>query len=98
MTHWELLRLACYVVMAPALLYLTLYHARMRDVWLALLYGSMAVLVTWYVMEISLASTGVNTREYRVFGTPMVVGMTVAVLGLVQRVRTERRGITKGDR
>ena len=91
MTIWEVIRMFCYVLMAPSLLYLALYNARTHNHWCALLYGSMALLFTWYVIEISLASTGVNTREYRIIGTPMILAMTAAVLGLVLRVRSERR-------
>lgn len=92
MTHWEIARLACYVLSAPALLYLSLHNVRARLYSYAVFYGSLALLFSWYVLEISIASTGVNTREYRVFGSPMVFAMTTALMLIVAGLwRAERR-------
>ncbi len=38
------------------------------------------LLYVWYMVEITMASTGVNTREYRVIGTPMVVLVASALV------------------
>lgn len=43
-------------------------------------FGALSALVLWYMVEIVLASTGVNTREYRVIGTPMIVVCTISVM------------------
>lgn len=91
MTHWEIVRLSCYVLSAPALLYLALHHAHARQFAYALFYGVLAMLFAWYVLEITIASTGINTREYRVIGTPMVMAITAALLAITVDVwRGER--------
>lgn len=89
MTHWEILRLACYVIVVPALLYLTLHNGRRRAYAYAAFFGSQTLLFAWYVVEITIASTGVNTREYRVIGTPMIVIMTAAIVVIVGHLRRE---------
>lgn len=86
MTPYEITRLVCYTFAAPCALYLALYSFRVRDYWLALFYGSFAALMVWYVVEITLASTGINTREYRVVGTPMVIAIAAALIGISWRV------------
>ena len=46
----------------------------------------------WYVVEITIAATGINTREYRVIGTPMVLVMTAAVVAIAGGIwRAERQ-------
>ena len=90
MTHWEILRLGCYVISVPALFYLALHNGRNGSAWYALFFGSQALLFAWYVVEITIAATGVNTREYRVIGTPMVVLTTVAAMGIVWHLRRTR--------
>lgn len=99
MTNWEIARLACYVLSAPALLYLALHSARSRLFSYAFFYASQTLLFVWYVVEITIAATGINTREYRVIGTPMVLVMTAAVVAIAGGIwRAERqRNNTHGD-
>ncbi len=82
MTIWEITRMACYVVAAPSMLWLALFAMRHRMYAQMCLYGALAALFTWYMAEITIASTGINTREYRVIGTPMVVAIAVSALWL----------------
>jgi hypothetical protein len=70
----------CYVIAAPTLLYLTLFMVRQRLYAQACLYGALSLLFVWYVAEITIASTGVNTREYRAIGTPMIVLATISAV------------------
>lgn len=72
----------CYVVAAPSMLWLALFAMRHRMYAQMCLYGALAALFTWYMAEITIASTGINTREYRVIGTPMVVAIAVSALWL----------------
>lgn len=90
MTEAEILRMFCYVVASVAGMRLLLYHLRTGDYGHALLFGSMTALFTWYIVEITIASTGINTREYRVIGTPMVIAMTVALVKLAAMTHAHR--------
>ena len=76
MTWWEVFRMACYVISSIAAGRLFFVVLRARIIPAAFLFGGMTLLFLWYMIEITVASTGVNTREYRVFGTPMVAIIT----------------------
>lgn len=91
MTIWEIVRMICYVIAAPALLYLALWLAHYRMHVAAVGLGALSALFVWYMIEITLASSGVNTREYRVIGTPMIVIITIAAVMLVAHVRAKGR-------
>lgn len=98
MTHWEITRMSCYVIAAPTLLYLALFMARQRLYAQMCLYLSLSLLFVWYAVEITLASTGVNTREYRIIGTPMIVMATVSVLWIAaQTARLFHMRVTHHD-
>lgn len=89
MSTWEIVRMACYVVSVPTLLYLTLHSIHNRSYSFSALYGGLAMLLSWYVVEITIASTGINTREYRVIGTPLVIVIAASLLSIAS-------GIVKG--
>ena len=91
MTHWEITRLVCYTIGAPAGLYVVFHLVRARAYSWAVLLGGLALLWVWYMVEITIASTGVNTREYRVIGTPMVIVSTIALMVMAYQVRKLRR-------
>lgn len=94
MTIWEAVRMVCYVILAPTMLYLTLWMARQHLYAQMCLYASLSLLFGWYMVEITISATGINTREYRVIGTPMVVVATISAVWMVVnvvRVRTVRR-------
>lgn len=76
MTSAEFIRIVCYMIGAPAFLILALdgfNHHRplhgIKDLGFSMLF-------LWYMIEITLISTGVNTREYRIIGTPMIIAVT----------------------
>lgn len=79
--------MACYVIGGPAALQIALRNARMGNYPQAGLFLSWALLYAWYVVEIWLASTGINTREYRAIGTPMVVVSAVSLVWIVLQLR-----------
>ncbi len=79
--------MACYVVAAPTALYLALFLARHRFYSWACFFGSLSMLFVWYVVEITIASTGANTREYRIIGTPLVLIGTVSLVWMVLNLR-----------
>lgn len=85
--------MACYVVAAPAALWFALFLARHRFYPWACFFGSWAMLSAWYVVEIAIASTGINTREYRIIGTPLVLVGTVSLVWMVLDLR--RSGIVQ---
>lgn len=96
MTIWELTRMFCYVISAPALFYLALWLARQHHYAQMCFTMSISLLFVWYMVEITIASTGVNTREYRVIGTPMVVTATIAAVWMVlNAIRIRRISRTK---
>lgn len=89
MTAWEWLRMACYVIGAPLLIDWSLEELRNHNYPLAVFAGAFSLMLLWYMVEIAIASTGTNTREYRVIGTPMVVAFTVALV--VRRYMRKRK-------
>lgn len=82
--------MACYVIGAPLLLWLALYLVRQRSYGWSIFFGSLSLLFVWYVVEITIAATGVNTREYRIVGTPMVLAATIALVWNVWSLRKWR--------
>ena len=78
MTIYEFVRMCCYTVGAPTLLYLALYAARQRLYAQMTFYTSLSLLFVWYMVEITIATTGINTREYRIIGTPMAIATTIS--------------------
>lgn len=91
MTAWEILRMICYTIAAPALLYLALWMARQHLYAQMCFYASLSLIFIWYMVEITLASTGINTREYRVIGTPMVVISTISAVWMAMNVLRVQR-------
>lgn len=80
MSHWELMRLTCYTVAAPVLLYLALAMARNRLYAQACFYLAVSLLFTWFLFEVTLIGAGVDTREMRFVATPLVVMATIAAV------------------
>lgn len=83
--------MVCYTILAPGTLYLAMWMARQHLYAQMCFYGSMALLFIWYMVEITIASTGVNTREYRVIGTPMVVTATISAVWMVINIARLRK-------
>ncbi len=88
MTLYEYIRMICYVAAAPTLLGIALWliHRRLRVV--ACGVCALSMLALWYMVEIALASTGINTREYRVIGTPMIVVGTISAIVTAIQIRS----------
>jgi len=91
MSHWEITRLVCYTVAAPLLLYIALRMARSRQLAYATFFVSISLLFMWYMVEVTLLSSGINTREYRIIATPLVVAATTASLWMVLDLRRYKR-------
>lgn len=87
MSHWEITRLVCYTIAAPLLLYMALRMARSRQLAYALFFFSISMLFTWYMVEVTLLSSGLDTRQYRIIATPLVVMATMASAWMVFDMR-----------
>ena len=83
--------MVCYVVASLALLYkaLALFHVRyLGGAWLRLF---ISALFAWYMVELTMISHGMDTRYYRVIGTPMIVGLTAVAVVQAWKVWKQRR-------
>ena len=89
MTYPEIIRMICYMIGAPSFLVLALDGFRHRNTLQGVKDLGFSMLFLWYMVEISLISTGMNTREYRVIGTPMIIAVTLASFVLAGRVLLE---------
>lgn len=101
MTPWEIVRLACYVIASIALLYKSLAMLHERRNGGALLRLFLVLLFVWYIAEVTMIGQGINTRDYRIIGTPMIVGITtVAVaqaIGVWKVRHSGQHGSQHGD-
>ena len=91
MNHWEITRLICYAVAAPARLYLALAMLRNHLYSQGVFYLSISLLFGWFVFETTLASTGVSTRAYRFVATPAVVAAGISAVWMVWQMLSWRR-------
>ena len=80
MTTFELVRMGCYVVASIALLYKALSMMHEHRYGGAALRFFLTALFTWYMVEITMIGQGINTRDYRIIGTPMIVGITAVAV------------------
>ena len=91
MTVFELIRMACYLIAPIALLYKAfslLHEKHYGGAWLRLF---MLLLFAWYMVELTLLGQGIDTRDYRIIGTPMIIGITVVAVAQAVGVWRERR-------
>ena len=80
MTHWELTRMLCYSLGAPALLYLGLFYLRNRMYANGMFYVAVALLFGWYLVDLTAVATGTSVREARWIATlPTIVAAVSAV-------------------
>ena len=86
MTAPEIFRLVCYTIAVPAFLFLAFDEFHNRKYWIAIVFLSLSLLFAWYMIEITTIGQGLNTREYRVIGTPMIGTITVAASVMAGRV------------
>lgn len=97
MTVFEIIRMVCYVVAPIALLYkaLALLHENhYGGAWLRLF---LLLLFAWYMVELTLLGRGIDTRDYRIVGTPLVIGITVVAVAQAVEVWRQRRASKKGE-
>lgn len=95
MTIWEIVRMICYVVAAPALLYKALSMMHEHRYGGAVLRLFLALLFVWYMVEITMIGHGVNTRDYRIIGTPMIIVIATVALTQAVNVWKSRHGKVK---
>jgi hypothetical protein len=92
MTHWEITRLVCYTISAPLLLWLALGLLRDRAQALGLFLLSIYLLFSWYMVDVTLVSSGASTRETRNLATLLVVMATIGTVWMaVERYQWRRR-------
>lgn len=80
MTPFEIIRMGCYVVSAIALMYKAqsmLHERHYGGAWLRFF---LVALFTWYIVEITMVGRGIDTRDWRIIGTPMIIGITVVAV------------------
>lgn len=70
---WEWVRLTAYVVSLPAAFYLSFRFARRGDSPLSMLLAGLACLFGWYLVDLTMVSIGMSSRETRNFATPLTV-------------------------
>ncbi len=80
MNHWELTRMVCYSVAAPALLYVALFDLRNRMFASGIFYLAISLLFCWYLFDLTLVAAGVNEREIRWIATPITIVAAGAAL------------------
>lgn len=92
MTHWEITRLVCYTISAPLLLWLALGLLRDRARASGLFLLSICLLFSWYMVDVTLVSSGASTRETRNLATLLVVMATIGTVWMaVERYQWRRR-------
>ncbi|MBP8293747.1 MAG: hypothetical protein KAX65_13310 [Caldilineaceae bacterium] len=92
MTHWEITRLVCYTISAPLLLWLALGLLRDHARALGLFMLSICLLFTWYMVDVTLVSSGASTRDTRNFATLLVVMATIGTIWMaVERYQWRRK-------
>lgn len=82
---WEWIRLICYVSATPAACYLAVRAGHRHDGMHALLWSGLASLFSWYLLDLTMLSIGISSRETRSFATPLTVFATGGVVALALR-------------
>lgn len=89
--------MTCYVIAALALLYKALamiHEGHYGGAWMRLFW---AALFAWYLIELTMIGQGVDTRNYRIIGTPMIVGVTIVAVAQAWAVWKRRRMMRHKD-
>lgn len=86
MTYPEIARMVCYVIGAPAFALLAFDGFRQHTYWYALRDLAVSLLFSWYMIELTMIGKGINTRDYRIIGTPMIIVVTLVGIVLASRV------------
>lgn len=70
---WEWVRVVAYAVSVPAACYLFFRFMHRGDMPLAMLMAGIACLFGWYLVDLTMVSVGLSSRETRNFATPITV-------------------------
>lgn len=70
---WEWMRIIAYAVSVPAACYLSLRFAHRKDAPLSMLMAGLACLFGWYLVDLTMVSVGISSRETRNVATPITV-------------------------
>lgn len=95
MTEFETFRFACYVVASLAMVYKALSMIHQRRYGGAFLRLFLTALFVWYMAEVTMIGQGVNTRDLRVIGTPMIMGITIVAVAQAIDVWRHQHGLGK---
>ena len=97
MTMFEILRMTCYVIAPLALLYKAqalMHEHHYGGAWLRLF---LLMLFVWYMAELTMIGHGIDTRDYRIIGTPMILGITTVAVAQAWAVWKARRNKVNSD-
>lgn len=83
---WEWIRLLCYVCVVPSACYLAVRAYNRHEGMHTLMWSGMALLFSWYLVDLTMVSLGISSRETRSFATPITVFVTggIVVMALQQ--------------
>jgi hypothetical protein len=79
-TTSETIRFACYVIASLAMMYKALSMIHQRRYGGAFLRLFLTALFVWYMAEVTMIGQGINTRDLRIIGTPMIMGITIVAV------------------
>lgn len=92
---WEWVRLISYAVSLPAAFYLSMRMARRGDAPLSMLLAVLACLFGWYLVDLTMVSVGMSSRETRNLATPLTVvvagNLSAMTLSELRKHAMERR-------
>ncbi len=82
---WEWLRLICYASATPAACYLAVRASHRHDGMQALLWSGLALMFGWYMIDLTMISAGISSRETRSFATPITVFVSGGIVSMALR-------------
>lgn len=97
MTTFEIIRIVCYAIAPLALFYKSQDLYRRGYLCGAILRLFMVLLFVWYMAELTMLNSGIDTRDYRAIATPIVVGLTAVAVVQAMEVRKQHRHQSKNN-
>ncbi len=92
---WEWVRIIAYAVAIPASCYLSFRLAHRGDKPLSMMFAGLTILFGWYLLDLTMVSVGMSSRETRNFATPITVftagSLAVMVIRELRQHATEQR-------
>ena len=82
---YEWIRLLCYACAMPSCAYLALRSAHRRDGITVMMWGGLALMFSWYLVDLTLVSAGASSRETRNMATPLIVFATGGIVSVAIR-------------